>query len=351
MQDVLQKSLDSNKNNTNAGDSLNKTSISWQEARKSNSSLYAVTLGNIWRKAERLLSNSSFIKEKPSLVSYPNQSQQFFVYSFSSDEPYTVNASSDLVTCNCPMYKSSPKICSHAVACAEKVGKLNTYLQLLTKKVSCNDPTGLALSVRGINKKATGCKGGKVKKVGTKRNDQIVNHIPTQFVDNRSEQSAVSGLLMLAQQPLCTITNSRVNVPISQSVPLPKEPRRRSDKPDPVPSNAIFLLRTIEGNIRKCAGCGKFLKELPLHCMYTASSVDTKFCVAHQKRDWYFCQNDSIWKLGRLQNRHFHINVDCLKNRNPSMQSIPANLFAVSVKCVVDDVVKAIVNSRLGISI
>ena len=33
------------------------------------------------------------------------------------------------------------------------------------------------------------------------------------------------------------------------------------------------------------------------------------------------------------------------------MQSIPANLFAVSVKCVVDDVVKAIVNSRLGISI
>jgi hypothetical protein len=133
------------------------------QARISNLSLHAVTLGNIWRKAERLLSNSSFIKEKPSLVSYPNQSQQFFVYSFSSDEPYTVNASSDLVTCNCPMYKSSPKICSHAVACAEKVGKLNTYLQLLTKKVSCNDPTGLALSVRGINKKASGCKGGKVK--------------------------------------------------------------------------------------------------------------------------------------------------------------------------------------------
>ena len=89
------------------------------------------------------------------------------------------------------MYKCSPKICSHAVACAEKVGKLNAYLQSVTKQVSCS--SGSALSVRGINKKSSGCKGGKAKKVGTKRKvSEVVNHVPTQFLDNHSEQSAVS---------------------------------------------------------------------------------------------------------------------------------------------------------------
>lgn len=166
-----------------------KISISQQEARLGNLNLNAVTLGNIWRKAERLLSNSNFIKEKPFLVS----SQQFFVYSFSIDEPYTVNTSSDLVACNCPMYKTSPKICSHAIACAEKVGKISTYLQLVSKRVSCgSDPTGLALSVRGINKKSSGCKGGKSKYVGTKhKGSEIVNYVPAPFLDNQRAKCSI----------------------------------------------------------------------------------------------------------------------------------------------------------------
>ena len=53
--------------------STKKLSISWQEACLSKLNLNVVTLNNIWKKAERLLSNSNFIKEKPSLVS----SQQF----------------------------------------------------------------------------------------------------------------------------------------------------------------------------------------------------------------------------------------------------------------------------------
>ena len=82
VQDALQK-LPVNagypsRNNTNVGDCLNKAlSISWQEARLRNSSLHAGTLGNIWRKAERLLSNSNFIKEKPSIVSYPKSTTVF----------------------------------------------------------------------------------------------------------------------------------------------------------------------------------------------------------------------------------------------------------------------------------
>ena len=349
VQDALQNALQ------DAGGDCTTTkplSISWQEARLSNSNLHAVTLGNIWRKAERLMSSSNFIKERSSLVPYPSQSQQFFVYSFSTDQPYTVNAASDLVTCNCPMYKSSPKICSHAVACAEKVGKLSTYLQSVTKSVSGRpDPTGLALSVRGINKKSSGCKGEKANTVRSKHSGSvIVNHVPTEFLEKHSEQSAVTGLLMLAQQPLRTITTSQLNVFASRSDSLPKQ-SKRPDRPEPVPNNSIFLLRTIEGNIRKCAGCGKPLTELPLHSMYTASSVDAKFCIAHQERDWYFCKNDGLWKLGRLQNRHFHINIDCLKNRNPSLQIIASNQFAVSAKCVANDIVKAVVNSRLGVNI
>lgn len=168
------------------------------------------------------------------------------------------------------MYKSSPKICSHAVACAEKVGKLSTYLQSVTKSVSCrSDPTGLALSVRGINKKSSGCKGGKAKTVRSKHNvSEIVNHVPTEFLEKHSEQSAVSGLLMLAQQPLRTITTSQLNVS-AQSDPFPKE-SKRPDNPESVPNNSIFLLRTIEGNIRK-------LRKIPQR---TSSSlyVHCKFC-------------------------------------------------------------------------
>ena len=250
------------------------------------------------------------------------------------------------------MYKSSPKICSHAVACAEKVGKLSMYLQSVTKSVSGRpDPTGLAISVRGINKKSSGCKGGKANTVRSKHSGPvIVNHVPTEFREKHSEQSAVTGLLMLAQQPLRTIATSQLNVFASHSDSLPKQ-SKRPDRPEPVPNNSIFLLRTIEGNIRKCADCGKPLTELPLPCMYTASSVDAKFCIAHHERDWYFCKNDGFWKLGRLQNRHFHINIDCLKNRNPSLQIIASNQFAVSAKCVANDIVKAVVNSRLGVNI
>ena len=251
------------------------------------------------------------------------------------------------------MYKTSPRICLHAIACAEKVGKLSAHLQSVTRRVSCgSDLTGLALSVRGINKKSSGCKGGKSKNVGTKRKgSEIVNYVPAQFLDSnsQSQQSAGSGLLMLAQQPLRTITNSQLNVSASQSFPLAKE-SSRPDKPEPVPNNSIFMLRTIEGNIRKCAGCGKSLKEIPLHCMYTVSSIDAH-CLAHQERHWYFCKNDRLWKLGRLQNKHFHININCVKNRNPSLHVIQPNLFAVSGKCVLDDAVKAIVSSRLGITI
>ena len=114
------------------------------------------------------------------------------------------------------MYKTSPKICSHAIAFAEKVGKLICNLLL---RVSCgSDPTGLPLSVRGINKKSSGCKGEKSKNVGTKhKGSEIVNYVPAPFLGNPCEQSAVSELLMLVQQPLRTVTNSQLNVFASQS--------------------------------------------------------------------------------------------------------------------------------------
>ena len=88
------------------------------------------------------------------------------------------------VRCDCPVYRSSPNICQHALAAAEDLGVLPKFLQWVRKtKKSSNLSLLIADSVpkTGGEKSTTRRKGAPRKKQGDKQDLSLPNPSPYSF--------------------------------------------------------------------------------------------------------------------------------------------------------------------------
>ncbi|KAL9965864.1 hypothetical protein ACROYT_G029718 [Oculina patagonica] len=117
-------------------------------------------LSAIWNKA------SEYLMKPDSVVQLPNEGdgeKKFFVYSRSKpDNPNVVAIGPNgKVSCSCLMYRSTPNICSHSVAVAERDNNLENFLSWVAKS---GEPNLYRLSTSNVNVRAAGQKGGKPKR-------------------------------------------------------------------------------------------------------------------------------------------------------------------------------------------
>ena len=82
-------------------------------------------LASIWNKASQYLATENAVVHVPSME---NGIRRFTVHSRSSSCPNSVTLyDNGKMTCICLMFKSSPNVCSHAVAMAEKANVITIY--------------------------------------------------------------------------------------------------------------------------------------------------------------------------------------------------------------------------------
>ena len=92
----------------------------------------------MWEKAEELLSGDSFAL--PAAGAMETARQVASLSGFNSGiaaTPHNVTSQirkiGNEVKCDCPVYRSSPHVCQHALAAADDIGILDAYLQWLRK--------------------------------------------------------------------------------------------------------------------------------------------------------------------------------------------------------------------------
>ncbi len=89
--------------------------------------------------------------------------------------------------------------------------------------------------------------------------------------------------------------------------PKPATTNSGADKP--------FQLIEIQGNIRKCFGCGLLLKDGPSR--RSVDPLDSNY-LRHQEQD----HSEKHWKwIPKWENKHFHIAKECVLNKNQQFQA------------------------------
>ena len=160
---VMQTELDA-KSNSNATtfDPPNRTtpnpSVSYSQLQLN---VPSTVLASIWNKASQYLATENAVVQAPSLE---NGIRRFSVHSRSSPCPNSVTlCDNGKMTCTCLMFKSSPNVCSHAVAAAEKANVISSYLEWLKQENKSYSMYEIATA--SVNKRAAGQKGGKPRRV------------------------------------------------------------------------------------------------------------------------------------------------------------------------------------------
>ena len=94
-------------------------------------------LASIWTKASEYLANDDSIIQLPRK---DEDEKKFFVYSRSKpDNPNTVTlANNGKMSCSCLMFRSTPNLCSHSVAVAEKETVLKEFLSWVAQSDDSN---------------------------------------------------------------------------------------------------------------------------------------------------------------------------------------------------------------------
>ena len=94
-------------------------------------------LASIWNKASEYLANDDSIIQLPRK---DEDEKKFFVYSRSKpDNPNTVTlANNGKMSCSCLMFRSTPNLCSHSVAVAEKETVLKEFLSWVAQSDDSN---------------------------------------------------------------------------------------------------------------------------------------------------------------------------------------------------------------------
>ena len=292
------------------------------------------------------------------------------------------------VTCTCKQFPPK-KICSHSVAVAEKENVLKKFVDWLLK-TNCSSNVSLTATMN-LNTSRSGRKGGISKRKrgalppitavidpfcgevtsSMQRTSQsgatsasthpqevlstdpprLSCRFPAHFPDaqnceverqssqnQRPQQGNNNQSQHLIWQPYLNMIESRTsnsgpamaspNVqqnllkPVPPGIPLPPKP--------PVPeSNNPYFLAQIRGNISKCSGCaGSFKGAYPL------PPPDDRFVIGRKEKDWFpntQPNGEKHWKLGREQNRYYHLNPACIHARHPFFN--PSQLHGLISSC------------------
>ena len=209
----------------------------------------AVTLQSIANKAIELLRKEGSVLVAPGCA----DSATFVVESQTSEKPhYVTQCKNGKVTCNdCPGWKAS-KICSHAVALAEKTSTLAKYVKWLHQKgpasmnvtalVTCNSSSG------------TGKKGGK-NSTARRKGGRTANDSPITTVVDRP--------FLIPTAPSSNLSSQNwqsLSVPVPVVQPQSTYQPGASLGPADVPSFEVNLLRFCPPMVRTCYGCSHALK-------------------------------------------------------------------------------------------
>ena len=134
-------------------------SVSYSQAQLTH--IPGTVLSSIWSKASEYLATPNAVVQVPS---EEESMMRFSVHSRSSACPNSVTLTEyGKMSCTCLMFKSSPNVCSHTVAAAQKSNVLSKHLEWVrqaNKTASIYD-----ISTSNVNKRAAGQKGGKARRV------------------------------------------------------------------------------------------------------------------------------------------------------------------------------------------
>jgi hypothetical protein len=323
----------------------------------------------VWKKAKRLVSKPENILQAPSK---DPQIKAFSAVSESSNIPNYVQVHSTAkVTCTCKLFPPK-KICAHSVAVAEKEGILQQFVDWLVK-TNCSSNVSLVATMN-LNASRSGRKGGISKR---KRHapepvtavidpfsgvvTPAIQPMSRQPVSNPSQQPIPSASsaspvqlpnTILSQnrvvlqttwlentfqgngfvqnnqsrqtiwQPYLSQTETRSSCPAAASGNIHRNPANPVPPGIPLPpkptvpeSNNPYFLAQIRGNIAKCTGCnGAFKGARPF------PPPDDNFIIGRKEKDWFpYTQpnGEKYWKLGREQNRYYHLSRACICARHP----------------------------------
>jgi hypothetical protein len=243
------------------GASLPKISISLEDT-----GLPKNIFQNIWEKASEILEKDNNVVQAPG-----DEKSAMLVVSKSGKMPHYVEIfQSGKIECPCDGYKSK-KMCSHAIAVAEKSGLLSKYLRWYEK---CGGVNITSLSMGGMPNRPQKKPGYKVRP--TKRK-------PTARYDD------------------LTVSKRR-----SQYT----ENERSSSLAEDFESN--YFLKCLKGtHVRVCYGCTKAIRVPPY---VPPPPYDIVIC----RKEFRAYSQDGVTKLTLTpQNVHYHVSKTCIMRKNP----------------------------------
>lgn len=221
------------------------------------------------------------------------------VSSDSGTQPHSVSAVGiHKYACDsaCMQFKSR-RVCSHTLAAAADNKDLQEFVDAYLSGSISHNATPAATA--GGNKFA-GRKPGdapRVRKKGSKpvaarcTLGEVLSDIPPGFSQLQYQSQPQGGLKMVFTR----VSAQRPPKPAASST---------NDKP--------FQLIEIQGNIRKCFGCGLPLRDGPPR--YHVDPLDSKYCVRHQEQEHFFSETYGKW-IPKMENKHFHISAECVLNK------------------------------------
>ncbi len=287
-----------------------------------------VALEAISKKAEELLNREG------SVLRAPGSKEAFVVESQTSTKPHYVTIlKNGKITCDdCPGWKAS-KICSHAVAVAEKSQTTAKYLKWLKEK----GPSSMNITdlVTSDSDAGTGKKGAKKATVRRKGGRSSKQNPVTTTVDrpnlllstpqattpqarmNSPQLSqprrifpapSISSVLLPMNPPQLSQPRLRVSTPTVSPVLIPTTPGSMIPAGDPF---FVSLLECCPPLVRNCFGCAQSLKpggniSQPPYNLVVVTKMNRSFISP---------QNGEI--MSRKGNVYFHVHTSCIRMKQP----------------------------------
>lgn len=249
----------------------------------------------VWEKAESLLEDAANIVNAPGI-----DNNAWMVVSKSGKSPHYVEMyKNGKIECPCSGFNSK-KMCSHAVAVAEKIGVLDKYLNWYDK---CGGLNISSLSKDRMPKNPQ-------KKPGYK--------------DRTNKRKSTTEF---EEEPTCTKRRARYNCTESTVT--------ASDNME----NNYFLKYLKGTKIRVCYGCSKAIRVPPF---VPAPPYDVVIC----RKEYRAYSHDGVTKLTLTpQNVHYHLRSSCIQMKNPEFDGNTTIICPPDVFTCLEDIHKSFLKS------
>jgi len=320
--------------------------ISIQASNAGITSMPRMTVENMFRRAEELLSRNNAI------LPAPGNNSSFMVESATSKRPHyvTYDEKTNKVTCDdCPAWNSF-KICSHSLAVAEKLGKIKNFLQWHSKKAP---PANLTKLVTSDTAKGVGQKGSKAatsRRRGGRYSEptSTIPHLPMQC-EQHLQQTAEEQ--QTTRQPNQSVAQDQYNsasfiqharqstFPVPSYTPTPYN----QDKTVPSPPSGVFelhLLQRCPSQVSVCFGCGQVLKPGG----FIGNPPCDLVVVSRMSREYY---DQNRRKQSREGNVYFHALRKCIQQKQPYFTNITIPL---GIEMVLTPIHETFIGNEFGIT-